>query len=103
MGELQPRRVEKLASEPMAARRPVLGVARHRVVDRGEMDTDLMGAPRLQARVQEGVRWEALDHLEMRARVARTRAAYRHPGPAAAVPSQGSVDRARAAAQVSLD
>ena len=48
--------MQELAVEAVAALGAVLGVAGHRVADRGEVDADLVGAAGLEAGSDQGVR-----------------------------------------------
>src|SRR4051794_6006639 len=103
MLEREPRGVQELSLESVAAAGAVLGIAGHGVVDCGEVDSDLVGSACLQPGLDERVGGQPLDHLEAGARLARAGSAHRHPGAASAVPAERRVDRARAAAQMALD
>src|SRR5207244_13048161 len=70
MGEREPRRVQELPLKPELAGTAVEGVARHRKVDRRQVDPDLVRAPGLEPDSQQGVARKQLHDLEMRHRVA---------------------------------
>src|SRR5213079_338053 len=65
-------RVQELPLQAELARPPVDGIARDGEIDRGQVHTDLMRPPRLEADVEEGVPPQRLDELKMGHRVARS-------------------------------
>ena len=101
--EGQPRRVQELALEAQAPRRPVLGVADDRVIDGPQVRADLVRAPRLQAHAQQRGARQRLLELEVRHRRARVVGVGRHPRAHAPVAPQRRVDRAAARGRAPLD
>ena len=95
--------VQELAREPVAPRVPVARIARDRMADRGEVGADLVRAAGLQARLDQGVGRQQLEHLEVGARLARRAAADRPALGGAVVAPQRGVDRPRSRARMALD
>ena len=95
MGEPQPRAVEELSRQTMAAGVAVLRVAGERVADRREVGADLVGASSLEACLDQGIGGKRLEHHEVRSRSARTAAAHGPPGRCAVIAPERRVDRAR--------
>src|SRR2546430_10046342 len=103
MPEAEPRSVQELALEAVPAATSVLGVAGHRVPDRGEVDPDLVRAPGLEACRGEGVGRQGLDHLEVGAGLTGACALDRALGALPPVAPEGGVDRPRSAVEVPLN
>ena len=103
MREREPRGVQELAREPVAARRAVLGVAGDRMPDRQQVRADLVRAARLEPHAQQRVvRQRPLD-LEVRDRLARLVRVGRDPRAHAPVAAERRVDRAAPRRRAALD
>jgi hypothetical protein len=90
--EGQPGGVEELAREAQVAGDAVDGVTRDGQPDGLEVDADLMGAPRLEADVEQCVAGQELGDLEVRHRVARGLGVERHAGRLAPVAADRRLD-----------
>src|SRR5215470_9560522 len=104
MDEGQPGRVkgnaaqalDQLAGNRVAALAPAIGhVSDQGMAEGSEVDTDLMGTPRLETALEVGHPAETLENLEARdGALARARTSHRHADPGARVARDRSVDHA---------
>ena len=85
--------MQELALEAVAAGVAVAGVAGDRMADRGEVGADLVRAAGLEARLDQGVGGQRLEHREVgaRRRARRGRAPTRFSGARWSRPSGASI------------
>src|SRR3954451_13136514 len=99
MVEAEPRGVQELALQAVPPPRAVFRVPGDGMPDRCEVDSDLVGAPGLQARMRQGVGPQRLDHLEVGSRLSGSRSLHRPLRALPAVAAERGIDRAGAAAE----
>ncbi len=95
--------MQELPLQPMPPARPVLGIPGDGMLDRGEVDADLMRPPGLEPRMDERVRRQILDHLEVGRRLPRSRPLHCPLCPLPAIPPEGRVNGPGPAPQPPLD
>ena len=103
MVEAQTVRVEELTIESVATRPSVGHIADHRKLDRRQMHTDLMGAPRIEFEFEESLAPEHLDYLEVGACLSRAGPPDRHLGPVAQRTSDRRFDSPTAGCRPAVD
>src|SRR5215213_1800341 len=102
VAEAQAGTVQELPPQPVSPGVPVARIAADGMADRGEVRADLVGAPGLQARLDQRVRLQGLDHSEVGARLAGAAPAHGATLGRAMVAAQRRVDRPLARARPSL-